>query len=133
MSEGFSGGAAAQPPLSAPPRRGGFPTWLIILLVVLVVCALLAAIVFCVLPLAGVTLLGPAIGNVFGAVIASLGCQVENPGLDSEACTEWSNTLTSYPDAMEACQAIISGDDNSPDVASDYYNCLIDEGVPPPE
>ncbi len=136
MSQGVSGEISPPPAGMAPPpaRRGGIPTWLIIVIVLVVLCGLALVVLLCVLPTAGLTLLGPQLGNVFGAAIAAVGCQVENPDLSDQACSNWATALPqSYPDEMEACQSLISGNDNDPDVASAYYDCLIDQGVPPPQ
>jgi hypothetical protein len=134
MSEGFSGGVPSQPPVYTPPRRGGIPTWLIIVIIVLVLCILVVGIVLCVLPALGVALLGPAAEGFVTETFATLACTIENPNLDQDACTEWASNLSEdYPDALGACQSIISSSENSADTASDYYNCLIDEGVPPPQ
>lgn len=134
MTEGYSGGMPAQPPVSAPGRRGGMPTWLIVVLIVLLVC-IVGAVLVCVLSGGALALLGPLAGNAFNAAFnATLGCQLENPGLGSNACSDWVTNLTqNHQDEMDACQSIISGNDNSSDTASRYYNCLIDEGVPPPQ
>ena len=51
----------------AEPKKSGFPVWLIILIVVIVLCCCLAVVVIAML-----TLLGPAVGNVFSTINQSL-------------------------------------------------------------
>ena len=54
-------------PPDAQPKSGGFPVWAIVLIVVLVLVCLLPVCVIAIL-----TLLGPAIGNVFSNIVTDL-------------------------------------------------------------
>lgn len=128
---GQSGDFASNAP--PPTSGGGVPRWLIIVGVVIVLGCALIGVFACASPFI-LTLLGPSIGNSFATIVAGLGCQTENPELTADQCSEWAEgAATSNPDAMQACSTASSGSDNSTDSAALVYQCLLDEGVDPPE
>lgn len=120
-----------------PPKKQGIPTWVIIAGAAVLLClgavGLAVGLFVCLGPLVGLTLLGPTIGNQFTVILAGIGCQVENPGLTADQCTAWAeDAAANYPSAIQSCQGVASSSDNNSD-GTEYYDCLIDQGVPPPQ
>ncbi|HEY71991.1 MAG: hypothetical protein DRJ03_14410 [Chloroflexi bacterium] len=54
----------------APASKGKMAPWMIVLLVVLALCCLLVVLPFCVIAI--LSLLGPAVGDVFSDIILSI-------------------------------------------------------------
>jgi hypothetical protein len=122
MNESLTGGDFRSLPHAAARSR-----WLIQLFIVVLLC-LLGVTLFTVT----VTLLTPSILNQFAEPIAASMCQSENPDLSAGDCSRWAGDLRElHLDAIEACQFVST--DGRGDGPSEFYYCLIDEGVPPPQ
>jgi hypothetical protein len=121
VSEYISGGYA-----EPPPANSGIPKWLIIGGIALVLLCGLGGAVFCLGPIIGLTLAGPAIGGEFEVILLQLDCTSENPSLSEEECQSWAEGVANdYPGAYTDCS-------QSYDEATDRYQCILDAGVDPP-
>ena len=103
---------------SEVPPKGGVPRWLIIVGVVIVLICL------CGVGAMVITLLSPTLN---AARLPDI-CMQNNPGMDRQACTTWSENVrgtTEFDDCFQ--QGMSSG---QPD-ADKLYACLVEKGVGP--